>query len=92
MHRSFFVAIAMSMPLATLAATPQTAVLDVQNMSCAVCPITVKKSLQKVPGVSDANVDFDKKTVTVKFDADKATTAVLVKATTDAGFPSTPRK
>ena len=92
MHRSFFVAIAMSMPLATLAATPQTAVLDVQNMSCAVCPITVKKSLQKVPGVSDANVDFDKKTVTVKFDADKATTAVLVKATTDAGFPSMPRK
>ena len=92
MHRSFFVAIAMSMPLATLAATPQTAVLDVQNMSCAVCPITVKKSLQKVPGVSDANVDFDKKTVTVKFDPDKATTAVLVKATTDAGFPSTPRK
>ena len=92
MHRSFFVAIAMSMPLATLAATPQTAVLDVQNMSCAVCPITVKKSLQKVPGVSDANVDFDKKTVTVKFDADKATTAALVKATTDAGFPSTPGK
>ena len=35
---------------------------------------------------------IDKKTVTVTFDADKATTAVLVKATTDAGFPSTPRK
>ena len=92
MHKSFFVAIAMSMPLATLAATPQTAVLDVHNLTCAVCPITVKKSLVQVPGVSDAKVDFDKKTVTVKFDADKATTAVLVKATTDAGFPSTPRK
>ena len=61
-------------------------------MTCAVCPITVKKSLVQVPGVSGAKVDFDKKTVTVTFDADKATTAVLVKATTDAGFPSTPRK
>lgn len=29
---------------------------------------------------------------TVTFDADKTSTAVLVKATTDAGFPSTVRK
>ncbi len=92
MRQMIAAAMAMSLPLATLAATPQTAVLDVQNMTCAVCPITVKKSLEQVPGVSDAKVDFDKKTVTVKFDADKATTAVLVKATTDAGFPSTARK
>lgn len=92
MHKSLALAITMSLPLASLAATPQTAVLDVQNMTCAVCPITVKKSLVQVPGVSDAKVDFDKKTVTVKFDADKATPAVLVKSTTDAGFPSTARK
>ena len=92
MRRLVAVALAMLMPLATLAATLRTAVLDVQNMTCAVCPITVKKSLVQVSGVSGAKVDFDKKTVTVTFDADKATTAVLVKATTDAGFPSTPRK
>jgi mercuric ion binding protein len=92
MHKRFFVAIAMAMPLVALAAAPQTAVLDVQNMTCAVCPITVRKSLEQVPGVSGAKVDFDKKTVTVTFDPDRATTAVLVKATTDAGFPSTPQK
>lgn len=92
MSKSLAFAIAMSLPLASMAATPQTAVLDVQNMTCAVCPITVKKSLERVPGVSDAKVDFDKKTVTVKFDADKATTALLVKATTEAGFPSAPRR
>jgi mercuric ion binding protein len=67
-------------------------VLDVQNMTCGLCPVTVKKSLEKVPGVSQARIDFDKKTATVTFDADKATAAVLVKATTDAGFPSTVRK
>jgi mercuric ion binding protein len=92
MRRSLAAVIAMSLPLATLAATPQTTVLDVQNMTCAVCPITVKKSLEQVPGVSGAKVDFAKKTVTVKFDAEKATTAALVKATTDAGSPSTPGK
>lgn len=76
------------MPLAALAATQQTAVLDVQNMTCELCPVTVKKSLEKVPGVSQARIDFAKKTATVTFDTDKASTAALVKATTDAGYPS----
>jgi mercuric ion binding protein len=80
------------MPFAVLAATPKTAVLDVQNMTCGLCPITVKKSLEKVAGVTDAKVDFDTKTATVRFDADRVNPAALVKATTDAGFPSTARK
>jgi mercuric ion binding protein len=73
-------------------AATQTLVLDVQNMTCALCPITVKKSLEQVPGVASAKVDLDKKTATVQFDPDKAAPAVLVKATTNAGFPSTVHK
>ena len=80
------------LPLVSLAAAPQTAVLDVQNMTCSLCPVTVKKSLEMVPGVSQARVDFNKKTATVKFDADKTSAAALVKATTDAGYPSTVHK
>jgi mercuric ion binding protein len=80
------------MPLASLAAPPQTAVLDVQNMTCGLCPVTVKKSLEKVAGVNQAQVDFAKKTATVTFDADRTNAAALAKATTDAGFPSTVRK
>ena len=80
------------MPLAALAATPRTAVLDVQNMTCNLCPVTVRKSLEKVPGVSQAQIDFAKKTATVAFDADKTSAAALVKATTEAGYPSTGRK
>lgn len=80
------------MPLAALAATPQTAVLDVQNMTCELCPVTVKKSLEKVAGVTQARIDFAKKTATVTFDADKTNATALVKATTDAGYPSTVRK
>lgn len=81
-------ALVMLMPLAAAAATPLTAVLDVQNMTCDLCPITVKKSLEKVPGVSQVRIDFAKKTAAVTFDADKTSTAALVKATTDAGYPS----
>lgn len=80
------------MPFAALAATPKTAVLDVQNMTCNLCPVTVKKSLEQVPGVSRARVDFEKKTATVEFDADKTSAAALIKATTNAGYPSTEHK
>jgi mercuric ion binding protein len=74
--------------LTALAATPQTAVLDVQNMTCTLCPVTVKKSLEKVSGVSQARIDFERKTATVTFDADKTSTTALMKATTEAGYPS----
>jgi mercuric ion binding protein len=70
------------------AAPPQTATLAVENMTCGACPVVVKKALERVPGVSATSVDFDKKTATVKFDPDKATTARLTQATTEAGFPS----
>ena len=92
MRKSLTTLMAALMPLAALAATPQSAVLDVQNMTCNLCPVTVKKSLEKVPGVGRARIDFEKKTATVTFDADKTTTAALIKATTDAGYPSTARK
>jgi len=92
MRNLLYALLAALMPLAALAATPRTAVLDVQNMTCELCPVTVKKSLEKVPGVSQARIDFAKKTATVAFDADRTTAAVLVKATTEAGYPSTVRK
>jgi mercuric ion binding protein len=70
-------------------ATPQrTITLVVENMTCGTCPIVVKKALERVPGVSSTSVDFDKKTAIVTFDPDRATTAKLTQATTEAGFPS----
>ena len=61
-------------------------------MTCAACPITVKKALEQVPNVEGVKVDFKHKTATVHLGAGKADMAMLTKATTDAGFPSTVRK
>jgi mercuric ion binding protein len=80
------------LPLATLAATPKTVMLTVQNMTCELCPVTVKKSLEKVPGVNAVKVDFDKKIATVTYDADIARPESLTKATTNAGYPSALQK
>jgi mercuric ion binding protein len=87
MRKLLFAAL-LATPLGVLGADPQTVVLDVQNMTCELCPITVKKALDKIPGVASTKIDFDKKTATVRFDPERANIAALVKATTDAGYPS----
>ena len=90
--RKLLIALLAAVPLAVLATTPKTVTLAVQNMTCELCPITVKKSLEKVPGVSAVKVDFDRKTAIVTYDADKAQPEALTKATTNAGYPSTVQK
>ncbi len=73
-------------------ASPQTVTLNVSGMTCPACPITVKKALEKVAGVSKVEVRFEKKQVLVTFDDAKTNTDALVKATTNAGYPSQPEK
>lgn len=90
--RKFLIAALAAAPLIAFAATPKTVTLDVKNMTCAVCPITVKKSLEKVPGVTAVKVDFAKKTAIVTYDPDKTKPAALTRATTNAGYPSTIEK
>lgn len=80
------------LPLMAMAATPKTVTLDVKNMTCEVCPITVRKSLEKVVGVSVVKVDFAKKTAVVTYDPDKTKPEALTRATTNAGYPSTMEK
>lgn len=77
-----------AIPLSGAAGATQTVTLDVKNMTCAACPITVKKALMKVPGVEGVTVDFEAGTAVVKFDPDKAGVDALTRATTNAGFPS----
>jgi mercuric ion binding protein len=73
-------------------ASQKTVILNVSGMTCEACPITVKKALQKVPGVSKIGVLFEKKQVVVTFDDSKTNTDSLVKATTNAGYPSQPEQ
>jgi len=80
-------AFALASPL--LWAAPQTVTLSVPGMNCAACPITVKKALLAVPGVSKTDVSLDKRTATVTFDDAKTSLDALRDATEDAGYPST---
>jgi mercuric ion binding protein len=80
--------------LLALIATPalaaqQTVTLALPGMTCAACPITVKKALTRVDGVTRADVDYDKRQAVVTFDDAKIDVAKLTRATADAGYPST---
>ena len=71
-------------------AATKTVTLNVSGMTCPACPITVKKALNKVQGVSQVEIIYEKKQAVVTFDDTKTNTKALVKATTDAGYPSQP--
>lgn len=92
MYSRILVIGAMLLSSGVFANTPKSVTLDVQNMTCDLCPVTIKKALEKTPGVTKAQIDFDKKTAFVSYDADKVSVAKLVSATTNTGFPSTPRE
>ncbi|WP_411961217.1 mercury resistance system periplasmic binding protein MerP (plasmid) [Pseudomonas mandelii] len=82
-----------SFALAILVAAPvwaatQTVALSVPGMTCAACPITVKKALTKIDGVTKVEVSFENREAIVTFDDTKTNAPALTKATEDAGYPS----
>ena len=62
--------------------------LSVPGMYCEVCPITVRKALEKVPGVSKASASLEKKEAVVTFDDAKTSIKAREDATFEAGYES----
>lgn len=60
----------------------------IEKMTCATCPIAVKKAMQRVDGVKDVEVDYDLKTATVRFDASATSANEIGTASTNVGFPA----
>lgn len=80
--------------LASVSAGPafaalRTVTLSVPGMYCEVCPLTVRKALQKAPGVSKVEVSFKKKEAVVTYDDAKTTVKALEEATFEAGYEAT---
>lgn len=72
----------------TLWAADQTVTLSVPDMNCPACPITVKKALTRLDGVSEVRVDYAGRTVQVGYDDQRVDIDALTRATRDAGYPS----
>ena len=90
--KKLFVSLVLAAAVSPAWATTQTVTLSVSGMTCAACPITVKKALTKVDGVTKVDIIFEKREATVSFDDTKTSVQKLTKVTEDAGYPSTVKK
>ncbi|MEQ9563617.1 MAG: cation transporter, partial [Woeseiaceae bacterium] len=68
----------------------QTVSMSIEKMTCALCPVTVRKAMERVDGVQEVKVNFDTKTAVVTFDDSTTTAADVAQASTDVGYPATP--
>lgn len=77
--------------VAQAAETEQTATFDVPSMTCALCPVTVRKAMEAVEGVREVEVNFDARTAIVVFDPAKTTIEAIATASANAGYPAVVR-
>ena len=74
--------------IANAAQEIQTLSFAIEKMTCAMCPITVRKAMEQVSGVEEVKVDFESKTATVTFDPSLAMPEAIAAASTNAGYPA----
>jgi len=69
-------------------AAPREIVLEVAGMSCPACPYIAEQALERVAGVEEAEVSYERKTARVVFDDAVTTAEELSAATAALGYPS----
>ena len=80
-----------ALSMSSALAAEKTVTLAVQNMYCAACPHTVRASLQAVPGVRQVSISLAEHTAVVTYDDAVTNQKALTTATTNAGYPSSPK-
>lgn len=75
----------------TTAGELETAVFDVEGMTCAGCAASIDNALKSTSGVRSATVDLEGKIARVSYDPSRATTERLLTVINDTGFSATLR-
>jgi len=74
-----------------MSAELKTVTLSVDKMTCNMCPITVKKALRKIDGVTEVSAKYEGDGIgwaKITFDPSKVKVEDLTFATEQAGYPS----
>lgn len=90
--KNLFASLLLAAIVAPVWAATQTVTLSVPGMTCAACPITVKKALTRVEGVRKVDVTFKNREAAVTFDDAKTNVQALTRATANAGYPAAVKK
>jgi len=62
------------------------AVLTIDGMTCSGCAHGVSGMLERIAGVQRAEINLQKKTATVRYDASRASLSAMKKSIEEAGF------
>lgn len=73
---------------AQAAEAEQTVTFEVPGMTCALCPVTVRKAMEGVQGVKKVDVNLEAKTATVVFDPSMTNAEAIATASANAGYPA----
>ena len=88
-YKLFAITLLLIASKSALAEDINTKTLSLPSMTCAMCPITIKKALTKIDGIKDVSVNFEDKKATVIYDADIVDLALILTTTGNVGYPST---
>jgi copper chaperone CopZ len=81
---------ARALPTAAAAEQLETVRLKVVGMTCGGCVISTRKVLTRLPGVTKADVSYEKGEALVTYDPGKVTIAQMVAAVKTLGYTATP--
>ena len=70
-------------------AAEKSATFSVPDMTCALCPLTIKTAMGNVPGVKSAEATFETKLAVAVFDDALTSPEAIAAASADAGYPAT---
>ena len=73
-----------------LAAAERSITLQVANMTCNLCPLTVKLAMSRVDGVRTVEIDPESALARVVYEDELTGWEAIAKASANAGFPATP--
>ena len=64
----------------------QTTILNINGMTCMGCVNSIKKVIEKISGVSGADVSLENKQVTIRYDPERTNINQFKNAIVGAGF------
>ena len=64
----------------------QTAILNINGMTCMGCVASIKKVLEEIAGVSDSDISLKKEQAKIQYDPEKTNINKLKEAIVGAGF------
>lgn len=68
------------------------ACFEVQGMTCATCPLTVKAAVKKLIGIREVTASLQEKNAVVDFDSRKINAAEIKKAIDSVGYKAIPQE